>query len=46
MDTTKHGNNDGHHGGRFWRFSQELLVVAAPDGTIEAVNPAWRRLLG
>ena len=46
MDTTKHGNNDGHHGARFWRFSQELLVVAARDGTIEAVNPAWSKLLG
>ena len=46
MDMTKHGDHDGRQGARFWRFSQELLVVVARDGTIEAVNPAWRRLLG
>jgi PAS domain S-box-containing protein len=31
---------------RAWRLSQDLLVVAAPDGTLEAVNAAWTRLLG
>ncbi|MGF6273276.1 PAS domain S-box-containing protein [Massilia sp. UYP11] len=46
MDMTKHGDHDGRQGARFWRFSQELLVVVARDGTIEAVNPAWLRLLG
>jgi len=29
-----------------WRLSQELRVVARPDGTIEAVNPMWTQLLG
>jgi PAS domain S-box-containing protein len=31
---------------RAWRLSQELLVVALPDGGIESVNPTWTRLLG
>ena len=31
---------------RAWKLSQDLLVVAAPDGTLEAVNGAWTRLLG
>nr|WP_166058055.1 MULTISPECIES: PAS domain-containing protein [unclassified Methylobacterium] len=31
---------------RSWRLSQELLVIAAPDGTLEAVNPSWTGLLG
>ena len=31
---------------RAWRLSQELLVVALPDGTFESVNPAWTELLG
>ncbi|WP_174292301.1 PAS domain-containing protein, partial [Sphingomonas bacterium] len=31
---------------RSWRLSQELLVVARPDGTLEAVNPLWTSLLG
>ena len=29
-----------------WRVSQELLVVALPDGTIETVNPMWTTVLG
>ena len=31
---------------RAWSLSQELLVVALPDGTIESVNPTWTHLLG
>ena len=31
---------------RAWRLSQELLVVALPDGTLESVNPIWNNLLG
>ncbi|MDN4036344.1 PAS domain-containing protein [Massilia sp. YIM B02443] len=31
---------------RSWQLSQELLVVALPDGTIEMVNPMWTVLLG
>ena len=31
---------------RAWRLSQELLVVALPDGDIESVNPIWTQLLG
>ena len=31
---------------RAWRLSQELLVVALPDGTLETVNPLWTELLG
>lgn len=31
---------------RGWRLSQELLVVALPDGTLESVNPTWHELLG
>lgn len=29
-----------------WRVSQELLVIALPDGTIETVNPMWTTVLG
>ena len=31
---------------RAWQLSRELLVVALPDGTLEAVNPMWSDLLG
>jgi PAS domain S-box-containing protein len=31
---------------RSWQVSQELLVTALPDGTIERVNPMWTTLLG
>jgi len=31
---------------RSWQLSQELLVVALPDGTIETVNPMWATVLG
>ncbi|KMO16031.1 hypothetical protein SQ03_15585 [Methylobacterium platani JCM 14648] len=31
---------------RSWRLAQELLVVASPDGTLEAVNSRWTTLLG
>ena len=31
---------------RAWELSQELLVVALPDGTIETVNPMWTQVLG
>ena len=31
---------------RAWRLSQELLVIATPDGTIESINPNWTQLLG
>lgn len=29
-----------------WRLSQELLVMALPNGMIENVNPTWTHLLG
>ena len=31
---------------RFWKLSQELLVIAKPDGLLEAVNSRWTALLG
>ncbi|MDB6000959.1 MAG: hybrid sensor histidine kinase/response regulator [Rhizobacter sp.] len=31
---------------RIWNLSTDLMIVARVDGTIEAVNPAWHRLLG
>ena len=31
---------------RAWRLSQELLAIAAPDGTLEMVNATWTALLG
>lgn len=31
---------------RAWQLSQELLVIARPDGMLESVNPMWTRLLG
>ncbi len=31
---------------RLWQISQDLLVVAQPDGTIAAANPAWFTVLG
>ncbi len=31
---------------RMWRLSTDLMLVAAMDGTITAVNPAWKKLLG
>ncbi len=31
---------------RLWQLSSDLMLVARFDGTIEAVNPAWRRMLG
>ena len=31
---------------RIWRLSTEVMLVASLDGTINAVNPAWERLLG
>lgn len=31
---------------RAWRLSQELLVIALPDGTFESVNPTWTEHLG
>lgn len=31
---------------RMWRLSTDLMLVATFDGRIEAVNPAWTRLLG
>ena len=31
---------------RAWGLSQELLVIAVPDGTFEAVNGRWTELLG
>jgi PAS domain S-box-containing protein len=44
----KHGKHDerAHDLERFWQLSQELLVVALPDGTIEAINPMWTQVLG
>ncbi len=29
-----------------WRLSQDLIVVIETDGTLRAVNPAWRPILG
>jgi PAS domain S-box-containing protein len=29
-----------------WRNAQDLLMVAATDGVLRAVNPAWTRILG
>ena len=56
MDTDKLIDTSGQHsaaaggaqqdGWRSWQFSQELLVVALPDGTIESINPMWTKLLG
>jgi PAS domain S-box-containing protein len=31
---------------RMWLLSTDLMLVAAFDSTIQAVNPAWRNLLG
>ena len=31
---------------RLWQLSSDLMLVAAFDGTIEAVNPAWTDVLG
>jgi PAS domain S-box-containing protein len=31
---------------RVWRLSRDLLVVVAADGTVRAVNPALRTILG
>jgi PAS domain S-box-containing protein len=31
---------------RLWQLSSDLMLVAGFDGTIEAVNPAWTRILG
>ncbi|WP_177171557.1 PAS domain S-box protein [Sphingomonas palmae] len=31
---------------RLWQLSSDLMLVARVDGTIEAVNPAWTRVLG
>ena len=31
---------------RAWRLSQELLVVALPNGQLESINPIWTELLG
>lgn len=31
---------------RMWRLSTDLMLVSTFDGQIEAVNPAWTRLLG
>jgi len=31
---------------RAWRLSQDLLVISAADGTFEAINASWTRLLG
>lgn len=31
---------------RMWQLSTDLMLVASFDGTVEAVNPAWQRLLG
>ncbi len=31
---------------RMWRLSTDLMLVATFEGIIEAVNPAWSRLLG
>jgi len=31
---------------RLWQLSSDAMLVAGFDGTIEAVNPAWTRVLG
>jgi PAS domain S-box-containing protein len=31
---------------RMWRLSTDLMLVSTADGTITAVNPAWKRVLG
>ena len=31
---------------RLWQLSTDLMLVAGFDGVIEAVNPAWTRILG
>ncbi|MBW6531388.1 PAS domain S-box protein [Sphingomonas sp. RRHST34] len=31
---------------RLWQLSSDIMLVAGFDGTIEAVNPAWTRVLG
>jgi PAS domain S-box-containing protein len=31
---------------RLWQLSTDLMLVAAFDGSIEAVNPAWTEVLG
>jgi PAS domain S-box-containing protein len=30
---------------RMWRLSNDLMLVARPDGTISSTNPAWKDLL-
>ncbi len=31
---------------RTWQLSPDLLMIARPDGTLVAVNPAWSTILG
>jgi PAS domain S-box-containing protein len=31
---------------RMWRLTTDIMLVARFDGTINAINPAWERLLG
>ncbi|RZM35737.1 MAG: response regulator [Sphingomonas sp.] len=31
---------------RLWQLSSDIMLIAGFDGTIEAVNPAWTRVLG
>ena len=31
---------------RMWRLSTDIMLVARMDATINAINPAWQRLLG
>ncbi|MET3827972.1 PAS domain S-box-containing protein [Sphingomonas sp. PvP055] len=31
---------------RLWQLSSDVMLVADFDGTIKAVNPAWKRVLG
>jgi PAS domain S-box-containing protein len=31
---------------RMWRLSNDVMLVASPDGTISSTNPAWKDLLG
>ncbi len=31
---------------RMWHLSTDIMLVAGFDGTVEAVNPAWKTLLG
>jgi len=31
---------------RMWRLSSDVMLVAAFDGTIQSVNPAWKTMLG